>query len=96
MGKNGGTLKTGNPGNKGGPGRPPNELRDMLRAQVDEIDERIRTLMLTADLDQLIKLREQALKYGIGTKLEATGANDGPLTFTLDMGKDLGGSVGEG
>ena len=30
-GKNGGKLKTGNPGNKGGTGRPPNELRNWLR-----------------------------------------------------------------
>lgn len=31
QGKNGGTLISGNPGNKGGSGRPPSFLRDQLR-----------------------------------------------------------------
>lgn len=29
-GRNGGTLLTGNPGNKGGPGRPSNEWRNLM------------------------------------------------------------------
>lgn len=30
-GANGGKLRRGNPGNRGGPGRPPNTLRDLCR-----------------------------------------------------------------
>ena len=35
-GKFGGLLQTGNPGNKGGYGRPPNELRARMRQHLDE------------------------------------------------------------
>jgi len=42
-GRNGNRLKVGNPGNRGGPGRPPNEYRDAMRqiaynaAQIERI-----------------------------------------------------------
>lgn len=35
-GKHGGSLQTGNPGNKGGSGRPPSVIRDQLRGSYDE------------------------------------------------------------
>jgi hypothetical protein len=35
---NGGKLKTGNAGNKGGHGRPPNEFRDRMRALASRED----------------------------------------------------------
>jgi len=47
-GRNGGTLKTGNPGNRGGPGRPRSAIR---AAALRAFDERLPLLTAIADND---------------------------------------------
>lgn len=65
IGRNGGTLKIGNPGNKGG-GRLPEELRGRCREALNEalsaLEKKI-PIMRPADLIRTVEL---LAKYGIG------------------------------
>jgi hypothetical protein len=82
----GGALKVGNPGNKGGPGRPPNKLRQELRGLLDEAG--LVELRRRFSPEEIQKISHQDLcryldtlgKYGIGTKQEISGPDDGPLS----------------
>jgi hypothetical protein len=66
-GRNGGTLRVGNPGNKGG-GRRPDELRALARESLAVALERVSERLRAPDLQdaELVKLAELLLKYGIG------------------------------
>lgn len=68
--KNGGLLRVGNPGNKGGTGRP----RDAVRAtMLEALDKRVATLERLADSDDpavQIRAIEALAKYGLGTSNE--------------------------
>lgn len=73
-GKHGGRLLTGNPGNKGGTGRPPDAIRATCR---DSFDTRIATLEQIADdtnADPALRIRaiEALAKYGLGTTTDNT------------------------
>ena len=79
-GKNGGTLKVGNEGNKGGLGRPPNEVRAMARENgyrfLGLIEKRLLKLeQLAAEgkelpWSQVKELADLNLKYGLGERTE--------------------------
>lgn len=83
---NGGLLRIGNPGNVGGPGRPPSDIRAQLRGSFVE---RIDQLERIADGGQGVYPQLRALdvmaKYGLGTTSEVT-LDDvrGRLARTLD------------
>lgn len=69
-GCNGGTLRSGNPGNKGG-GRRPDLIRSVVRQSLETalglLDSRLRDPELgTAEL---VKIVELLLRYGIGPAL---------------------------
>jgi hypothetical protein len=71
-GNNGGRLLTGNPGNGGGPGRPPSQIREQLRGSFEQ---RIRVLETIADSavgDDADRMRaiDMMAKYGLGTENE--------------------------
>gem|GEM_PF-4147843 len=71
-GNNGGTLRTGNPGNKGG-GRRPDHIRaaarESLDLALDVLDERLRDRESLSTHD-LLKALDLLLRYGIGPALK--------------------------
>lgn len=74
-------LNVGNPGNKGGTGRPPSAVR---KACLLAFDKRIKVLeQIADDKTQDAKTRIDAIeklgKYGLGTKQEVTGEDGGPM-----------------
>jgi hypothetical protein len=74
---NGGMLKTGNPGNRGGSGRPPNEIRALCREIGYRGLERLAELEID-DPKTLLDLVNLALRYGVGTKADIT-SDDKPV-----------------
>lgn len=85
-GRNGGRLKRGNPGHKGGKGRLAEESRQEIRyllkqRLLPEVRRRLGPKNIKKLPDEMIVKYIDALgKYGIGTKHEHTGPDDGPLT----------------
>ena len=80
-GRNGGTLKRGNPGNKGGTGRPSDEIRQRCRGSFDErirVAEEICDNPGSAD-DTRLKALGILGTYGLGTKTEITLNNEQAL-----------------
>ena len=81
-----GQLRIGNPGNKGGHGRTPNRVREEVRALLDE--EGLTELKRRFSTRNIKKIGHQDLarfldvlgKYGLGTKQEISGPDDGPLS----------------
>jgi hypothetical protein len=80
-----GKLRVGNPGNKGG-GKPPNKIREELRGIVDErlvkeIKRRLgpKNIRKLSD-DELVKYLDGLSKYGLGSKVELAGPDDGPIS----------------
>jgi len=76
-----GRLRTGNPGNRGGPGRPPDAIR---RACRKSFDERLKLLRRFADdvkLDPSIRMKaiETLGKYGLGTTFTPTDTDGNTL-----------------
>ena len=72
--QHGGALRVGNPGNRGGPGRPPSALRERLRGSLDErvaVLEEIADNPDASDRDR-IKAVDILGKYGLGTVREVT------------------------
>ena len=70
--QHGGALRVGNPGNRGGPGRPPSALRERLRGSLDErvaILEQIADNPDASDRDR-IKAVDVMARYGLGTLRE--------------------------
>ena len=72
--QHGGALRVGNPGNRGGPGRPPSALRARLRGSLDE---RVGVLEQIADDESAshrdrIKAVDVLARYGLGTVREIT------------------------
>ena len=71
-GRNGGQLRSGNPGNKGGKGQPTNEIREIARLSYAQ---RIPILEQIADnpgekaRDRILAISELG-KVGIGSKVE--------------------------
>lgn len=77
----GGSLRVGNPGNVGGTGRPPSEIRERMRGSLDarlHIAEQIADSPKAQAKDRLAALAFLA-KFGLGTKAEITGADGSPL-----------------
>lgn len=80
QGKNGGTLKTGNDGNKGGTGRPSNKIREAakagheqaLRIMKRELNriEKEQKAGKDVNMNRVESLAEHLGKYGVGTKSE--------------------------
>jgi len=65
--KHGGALQVGNPGNKGGPGRPPSELRQILRMGFsDAIPELARIAKEGITERDRISAIDKLAKYGLG------------------------------
>lgn len=90
---NGGRLKRGNPGNRGGSGRPPSEVRAKCLgsfAKRIKIAEQIADSKESSNADRL-KALDLLAKYGGLMKVEHSGSDDAPLRFTLDMGTALAG-----
>lgn len=89
-----GLLRRGNPGNSGG-GRKPAEVRDRMRRFLDRVLDRIDQVLTDEEskqieraigkevqmleLQDLTKLLDALAKYSVGTKVEVTGPDDGPL-----------------
>lgn len=71
-GNNGGQLRTGGT-NKGGPGRPPNALRELCRESgfggMDWV-RKVADGRIKVAKDLRIKCIDLSLKYGIGTRVE--------------------------
>lgn len=77
----GALLSGGAPGNAGGTGRPPSELREKMRGSLEErlhVAEAIADNPQSSDTDRLRALDFLA-KYGLGTKQEVTGKDDAPV-----------------
>jgi hypothetical protein len=75
-GKPQGMLNTGGtPGNKGGTGRPPNAIRERMRAGLDAALDLVDKMM--EDPDQLspaqkLQMVDLLARYGIGAKVDVT------------------------
>ena len=66
-GKNGGKLRRGNKGNKGGTGRPPNEIRRILReVGYGGIAAAIERGLKSRDAATRLRALDLAFKYGLG------------------------------
>lgn len=78
-----GMLRVGNPGNRG---RTPNRIREELRGIVDErlVKEIKRRLgpknIQKVPHDMIVKYLDALAKYGVGTKVEHSGPDDGPIS----------------
>lgn len=75
-----GRVSGGNPGNKGGTGRPPSEIRAAMRRSLDQrlvIAEQIAD-DTTADHGERLKALDFLAKYGMGTQQEVTGDAEKP------------------
>jgi len=73
--KNGGWLTPGNAGNKGGTGRPKDEVRAMLQENLEKAAVKIAAKLDSDEdlsIDQLVKIQDGSGKYSIGTKNEVT------------------------
>jgi len=73
-GRNGGTLRVGNPGNKGGPGRPPSKIREIARDEWAALIPMLRRVARSAKEATSDRLRaaDQLGKYGLGTTMTET------------------------
>lgn len=76
-GKNGGWLRPGNPGNKGGTGRPKDRLRNLA---CDGFEKTFKQISQKADSEELatpelLNFFDKCGKYGIGTQQEVTQVN---------------------
>lgn len=86
--RNGGSLKTGNPGNRGG-GRRPDHLRALARETLGRglalLDERLADPALSTS--ELLKAVDLLMRYGIGPAMpECTGERPvPPLHEQLEM-----------
>jgi len=70
---NGGHFITGNPGNKGGPGRPPNELRALAREGAEPFIKGCNKIVkdpLKEGSYEFFKAGESIVKIGLPTQVE--------------------------
>jgi hypothetical protein len=81
-GRNGGTLKVGNPGNKGGTGRPPNEWK----AQMERLADRARQAL---EASRVLDNTEHPL-YLHAAKWVQENAHGKPAQTLEHTGKDGG------
>jgi hypothetical protein len=66
-GRNGGTLNVGNPGNKGGTGRPPDEIRRKFREILSGAGtERIEAIVTRSEEGDVLRAVDLCAKYGLG------------------------------
>jgi len=75
-GKNGGSLRSGNPGNKGG-GRRPDHIRATARESLDVALEVLHDRLSTPEsltTGELLKVLDLLLRYGIGPAQPENGA----------------------
>lgn len=87
IGRSGNRLRVGNPGNKGGTGRPPNELRAgfrqklpaelrALQRQVKKLEKLLAESENVYHIERLINARARVVeflaKYGVGTTVTET------------------------
>jgi hypothetical protein len=80
----GGALQIGNPGNKGGAGRPPNELRKRLRDGLEGAIPSILEAAADPDHPHYRWAVEISAKYGLGTQFQITGDEDAPVKLDVD------------
>lgn len=81
----GALLSGGVPGNKGGPGRTPNVIRQFMRGLLDgglgELERRFTPEEIAKMSDQdLARYIDTLGKLAIGTKSQISGPDDGPLS----------------
>ena len=86
----GGALNSGGtPGNKGGPGASPSELRARLRGSVEERVKIIEEILDDPDTSTSDRIRcvDVLLKYGLGTAHEVGGVDGGPILIAAHAEK---------
>lgn len=92
--RNGGFLNNGGtPGNKGGYGRPKDEIRALAREAGNKAVERLKTLLEEDDsklsAQEIRSITDVLLKYGVGTQQETelkfVGDNEYKLAFIQTM-----------
>jgi len=80
-------LNVGNPGNKGGTGRPTSEIRAKCRGSFDErikVAEQIADAKESTDSDKLRAL-DLLGKYGLPAQQEQSGPDGGPIDATITV-----------
>jgi hypothetical protein len=84
-----GELQVGNPGNRGGTGRPPSAVRARCLGSFDERIHVAEEIASSAQYEAGDRLRALDLlgKYAGLQKVEHTGEDSAPIRFTLDLGK---------
>ena len=88
-GRNGGTLRRGNPGNRG---TPPSAIRETMRRDLKARVPLIRRIADNVDgrytvADQL-KALDLLAKYGLGAPTEVSGPDGAPFTVILRAAAD--------
>lgn len=84
-GRNGGRLRRGNPGNKGGLGRTPSEIRQKLRGSFADrvkVCEKIADDPKASPSDRLRAL-DLLAKYGLGTTITETDTDGNDVTIRV-------------
>lgn len=86
----GAILQGGNPGNKGGPGRPPSALRERMRGSLEE---RLKVLEEIADDSDSrpadrIRAVEVLARYGLGSAHELSGPDQQPMRIDAKGARD--------
>jgi hypothetical protein len=95
-GLNGGTLQTGNPGNKGGPGRPRESLRNRLRTQLDKRGIKVIKQAMQSALESesgsassmklALQATDIAARYGLG---EVKSIDEGLIPAIASLASDF-------
>jgi hypothetical protein len=85
---NGGTLRVGNPGNKGGTGRPPNEFKELCRqlASSAKTIEQVQKILMSPKHPLFMGALKWASEHGYGKpnqSLEIAGDAARPLTIRV-------------
>lgn len=88
VGKNGNALRVGNPGNKGGTGRPPNEFKETLRNLVDRgtvHEHLLGVLEQGPSHPQFLDVLKYVTEHGYGKAAASMDVTSGgrPLSFTV-------------
>ena len=93
-GKNGGTLKTGNPGNKGGTGRPPDAFKAAMAelASSDEVIEHVRAVLADPSHPQWLGAWKHVTEHGYGKATQGLDVTSGGerIVVKMDFGTGSG------
>jgi hypothetical protein len=85
-GRNGGTLRSGGT-NKGGPGRPRDEFRELMRALVssEEAIESLRELIADPTSPHHMRAREYATERGYGKEAQAVDTTVRDVSYVIEV-----------